>query len=90
MWRFVGWWCSDGFDARESVSDVVVSRDVTYVSPKTAITTSFGLFEFPFMSFGLHNAAQMFQCFMDNILSGLDFCFTYSRSTSDIYGFSST
>jgi hypothetical protein len=28
---------------------------------KSAITTPFGLFEFPFMSFGLRNAAQTFQ-----------------------------
>jgi hypothetical protein len=41
---------------------------------KTAITTPFGLFEFPFMSFGLRNAAQSF---MDKILKDLDFCFTY-------------
>jgi hypothetical protein len=27
---------------------------------KTAITTPFGLFEFPFMAFGLRNAAQTF------------------------------
>jgi cleavage and polyadenylation specificity factor subunit 1 len=45
--------------------------------PKTAITTPFGLFEFPFMSFGLRNAAQTFQRFMDNTLRGLDFCFAY-------------
>jgi cleavage and polyadenylation specificity factor subunit 1 len=44
---------------------------------KTAITTPFGLFEFPFMSFGLRNAAQTFQRFMDEILRGLDFCFAY-------------
>jgi hypothetical protein len=37
---------------------------------KTTITTPFGLFEFPFMSFGLRNAAQTFR-FMD-ILRGLD------------------
>jgi hypothetical protein len=43
---------------------------------KTAMTTPFGLFEFPFMSIGLRNAAQTFQCFMD-ILRGLDFCFAY-------------
>jgi hypothetical protein len=42
---------------------------------KTAIATPFGLFEFPFMSFGLRNATQTFQCFMDDILRELDFCF---------------
>ena len=39
--------------------------------PKTAITTPFGLFEFLCMSFGLRNAAQTFQCFMDQVLRGL-------------------
>jgi hypothetical protein len=43
---------------------------------KTVITTPFGLFEFPFMSFGLRKAAQTFQRFMDYILLGQDFCFT--------------
>jgi hypothetical protein len=43
---------------------------------KTAITTPFGLFEFPFMSFGLRNAAQTFLRFMDEVLKGLDFCFS--------------
>jgi len=42
---------------------------------KTAITTPFGFFEFLSMSFGLHNAAQTFQRFMDEILRGFDFCF---------------
>jgi hypothetical protein len=44
---------------------------------KTAITTPFGLFEISFMYFGLRNAAQMFQHFMDDILRGIDFCFVY-------------
>ena len=44
---------------------------------KTVITTPFGLFEFPFMSFDLQNAAQTFQRFMDEILKDLDFCFAY-------------
>jgi len=44
---------------------------------KTAITTLFGLFEFPFISFGLRHAAQTFQRFMDEILKDLDFCFAY-------------
>lgn len=45
--------------------------------PKTAITTPFGLFEFPFMTFGLRNAAQTFQRFMDGILRDLEFCYVY-------------
>lgn len=45
--------------------------------PKTAITTPFGLFKFLFMSFGLRNAAQTFQRFMDEILRGLDWCYVY-------------
>jgi cleavage and polyadenylation specificity factor subunit 1 len=54
---------------------------------KTAITTPFGLFEFPFMSFGLRNAAQTFQRFIDDILRGLEFCFAY---LDDILIFSRT
>ena len=45
--------------------------------PKTAITTPFGLYEFPFMSFGLRNAAQTFQRFIDEVTRDLDFCFPY-------------
>lgn len=45
--------------------------------PKTAITTPFGLFEFSNMSFGLRNAAQTFQRFMDEVLRGLNFCYVY-------------
>lgn len=45
--------------------------------PKTAITTPIGLYEFPFMSFGLRNAAQTFQRFLDEVLRGLDCCFSY-------------
>ena len=29
------------------------------------------------MSFGLRNVTQTFQCFMDDILRGLDFCLAY-------------
>ena len=44
---------------------------------KTAITTPFGLFEFPFMPFGLRNAAQTFQRFMHELTRELDFLFVY-------------
>jgi len=44
---------------------------------KTAIVTPFRLFEFPYMSFGLRNAAQTFQLFIDEVLRDLDFCYAY-------------
>lgn len=44
---------------------------------KTAITTPFGMFEFPCMTFGLRNAAQTFQRFMDEVLRGLEFAYCY-------------
>ncbi|XP_076059465.1 uncharacterized protein LOC143036093 [Oratosquilla oratoria] len=45
--------------------------------PKTAITTPFGLYEYVRMPFGLKNAAQTFQRFIDENLRGLPFCFSY-------------
>ena len=45
--------------------------------PKTAITTPFGLFEFTRMPFGLRNAAQSFQRFMDSLFRDLPFVFVY-------------
>ena len=45
--------------------------------PKTAVTTPFGLFEFVRMTFGLHNAGQTFQRFIDEVLHGLHFTCAY-------------
>ena len=44
---------------------------------KTAVTTPFGLFEIPKMPFGLRNAAQTFQRFIDTVIRGLNFCYAY-------------
>jgi len=44
---------------------------------KTAVTTPFGLFEFPVMCFGLYNAAQTFQRLINTVLAGLEFVFAY-------------
>ena len=52
--------------------------------PKTAIATPFGLYEFTRMPFGLKNAAQTFQRFMDEVLRGLDFCYAYVDELAEI------
>lgn len=45
--------------------------------PKTAIITPFGLFSWNFMAFGLSNASQTFQRYMDEALRGLDYAFVF-------------
>jgi hypothetical protein len=49
---------------------------------KTAITTPFGLYEFPRMTFGLRNAAQTFQRFLNNVVFR-DMGFTQSDVESE-------
>jgi hypothetical protein len=46
-------------------------------SKKTAITLPFGLFDFTRMPFGLCNAAQTFQRFMNEVCGGLDGVYVY-------------
>ncbi len=45
--------------------------------PKTAIITPFGKFEFLRMPFGLRNAAQTFQRFIDQVLRQLNYVYVY-------------
>lgn len=45
--------------------------------PKTAVITPIGLFEYTKMTFGLRNAAQTFQRFMDQIFRDFDYVIPY-------------
>ncbi|XP_076764643.1 uncharacterized protein LOC143431631 [Xylocopa sonorina] len=80
LWRLQG---SQRTNAGRQVLDAAhqgfrCARITRFSSPlKTYITTPFGLFEFPSMSFGLRKAAQTFQQFIDEVLRSLDFCYAY-------------
>ncbi|GFX34521.1 retrovirus-related Pol polyprotein from transposon opus [Trichonephila clavipes] len=45
--------------------------------PKTAVITPIGLFEYVYMTFGLRNAAQIMQRFIDSIIRDIPCCYAY-------------
>lgn len=45
---------------------------------KTAVMTQFELLEFVRMPLGIRNTAQMFQCFIDQVLHGLHYSYAYT------------
>ena len=49
--------------------------------PKTTVVTPFRLYEFLRIPFGLRNARQSFQHFVDEVLEGLDCIFVYSTQS---------
>ena len=45
--------------------------------PKTAVTTPFGLFEYPFLKLSLHIATQTLQRLMERVMKGLNLVVVY-------------
>lgn len=64
------------FESRPSAR-ISLNSNGTGRHRKPAIITPFGLFGLLKMLFGLKNAANTFQRFMDEVTRGLDFVFAY-------------
>ncbi|ROT65540.1 transposon Ty3-G gap-Pol polyprotein [Penaeus vannamei] len=60
-------------DLVRAYHQIPIAEDI----PKTAVITPFGLFEFLRMPFGLRNAAQTFQRFINDMTRGLEGVFAY-------------